>query len=315
MSWTGLTLGRRDVLYGLASTGVAATLGWSPFLLAQQGEREAPLMKPIPATGERIPAVGMGTWITFNVGELEAMRAQRAEVVAELFAQGGRIIDSSPMYGTSEAVVGYCLEQLDEPDDLFTATKVWTRMAEDGAAQMAESRRLWGIETFDLMQVHNLVDWQRHLPRLLDDKAQGRIRYVGVTTSHGSRHDELISIMRNEPIDFVQLTYNILDREPEDTILPLARERGIAVIANRPFRQKRLIERYQDKPLPDWADEIDCANWAQFLLKFIVSHPDVTCTIPATTRVDHMREDTGAMYGRQPDQAMRERMVRYVEQL
>ncbi|MCG7598766.1 aldo/keto reductase [Halomonas sp. McH1-25] len=306
---------RRRFLGGLVGTGAAAALGWSPLTLAQQSSRDDPLMKPIPATGERIPAIGMGTWITFNVGELEAMRAQRAGIVAELFAQGGRIIDSSPMYGTSEAVVGYCLEQLDEPDDLFAATKVWTRMADSGAAQMAESRRLWGVERFDLMQIHNLVDWQTHLPRLMDDKARGRIRYVGVTTSHGRRHDELMSIMRNEPIDFVQLTYNILDREPEDAILPLARERGIAVIANRPFRQKQLIERYRNEPLPEWAGEIDCANWPQFLLKFIVSHPDVTCTIPATTRVDHMREDTGAMYGRQPDQAMRERMVRYVEGL
>ncbi|TDX30857.1 secreted protein [Modicisalibacter xianhensis] len=313
MTRTFAHLTRRGFLGGLAASGAAAALGWTPLASAQQGEQ--PLMKPIPATGERVPAIGMGTWITFNVGELASLRAQRAEIVAELFARGGRIIDSSPMYGTAETVVGYCLDQLDEPDDLFAATKVWTRMADRGAAQMAESRRLWGVETFDLMQIHNLVDWQTHLPRLLDDKAQGRLRYIGITTSHGRRHEELMSIMRNEPIDFVQLTYNILDREPEKDILPLARERGIAVIANRPFRQKQLIARFENAPLPEWASEIDCANWPQFLLKFIVSHPDVTCTIPATTRVDHMREDTEAMYGRQPDQAMREQMVRHVERL
>ncbi|WP_244612973.1 aldo/keto reductase [Modicisalibacter radicis] len=315
-------MSRRRVLGGLACLGGLAGIAQLGPAWAQSASKadladrsQTVHTKPIPSSGEAIPVIGMGTWITFNVGEIESLRDQRAEIVRTLFEQGGRVIDSSPMYGTSEAVVGYCLAHVDTPDALFSATKVWTRMAAEGREQMAESRKLWGLDTFSLMQVHNLVDWQTHLPRLRDDKAAGRVRYIGVTTSHGSRHAELASIMRNEPLDFVQLTYNILDREAEETLLPLAAERGIAVIANRPFRQKALIRRYQGQPLPEWAGEIDCANWPQFLLKFIVSHPQVTCAIPATTRVEHMRENTGALYGRLPDAAMRERMVRYVENL
>lgn len=317
MSPARWTLSRRRFLGGMACAGGAAALGLPVTLSAQESSdrQGSPHMKPIPSTGEKIPVIGMGTWITFNVGDIEALRAQRAEIVRLLFEQGGRLIDSSPMYGTSEAVVGDCLARLAVPEDVFTATKVWTRMVDSGAAQMDESRELWGVKTFDLMQVHNLVDWKTHLPRLREEKERGRIRYIGVTTSHGRRHEELEKIMRNEPLDFVQLTYNIRDREAEERILPLAAERGIAVIANRPFRQKQLIERYQGDPLPEWANEIDCANWPQFLLKFIVSHPDVTCTIPATSQVEHMREDMGALYGRLPDAATRERMVRYVEEL
>lgn len=304
---------RRTFLGVLGCVGGAAILGIGPSRAAASGDE--PHSKPIPGSGESLPVIGMGTWITFNVGDIETLRAQRAEIVRTFFERGGAIIDSSPMYGTSEEVIGYCLERTSTSDELFAATKVWTRMADSGMQQMAKSRELWGVDTFDLMQVHNLVDWREHLRTLREEKERGRIRYIGVTTSHGRRHDELMTVMRNEPIDFVQLTYNILDREPETRILPLAAERGIAVIANRPFRQKRLIERFQGQPLPDWAGEIDCANWPQFLLKFIVSHPDVTCTIPATTQVEHMRENMGALYGRMPDRAMRERMVRYVESL
>ncbi len=310
-------LSRRAFLGILAHAGGMAALGIGPALASQGGTsgETTPHTKPIPASGETLPVIGMGTWITFNVGDVEALRTQRTEIVRTFFERGGHMIDSSPMYGTSEAVVGHGLEQSRNVDEVFAATKVWTRMGGDGPGQMAASRELWGVETFDLMQVHNLVGWQEHLPTLREEKARGRVRYIGVTTSHGRRHDELEAIMRNEPIDFVQLTYNILDREPEARLLPLAAERGIAVIANRPFRQKRLIERFQDQPLPEWAGEVDCENWPQFLLKFIVSHPHVTCTIPATSQVEHMRENMGALYGRMPDPAMRERMVRYVERL
>jgi diketogulonate reductase-like aldo/keto reductase len=180
---------------------------------------------------------------------------------------------------------------------------------------MEDSRAYWGLERFDLMQVHNLLNWEGHLETLHEDKAAGRIRYIGVTTSHGRRHEELEAIMTQQPLDAVQLTYNILDREAEQRLLPLAAERGLAVVANRPFRRKQLFSLFEQHPLPDWAGEIDCANWAQFLLKFVVSHPAVTCAIPATSRVDHMQENMGALYGRLPDAALRERMIRYAQSL
>lgn len=180
---------------------------------------------------------------------------------------------------------------------------------------MEEARQLWGIERFDLMQIHNLLGWEGHLETLLANKADGRIRYIGVTTSHGRRHGDFEQVMAEQPVDFVQFTYNILDRRAERRLLPLATERGLAVIANRPFRRGELFEHFARHPLPAWAEEIDCANWAQFFLKFIVSHPAVTCAIPATSRIDHMQENMGALYGRLPDQKMRERMIRYVESL
>jgi diketogulonate reductase-like aldo/keto reductase len=228
---------------------------------------------------------------------------------------GGQLIDSSPMYGSSEQVIGKAMEQLGRPAGLFAATKVWTSGWQAGIRQMERSRLLWGVEQFDLMQVHNLLDWQTHLATLKEWKADGRIRYLGVTTSHGRRHAELESIMQKEPLDFVQLTYNLVDREVEQRLLPLAAERGIAVLANRPFQGGGLFSRFRNRPLPEWADEIDCQNWAQFFLKFVISHPAVTCAIPATSQVAHMRENMGAAYGHLPEPAMRRRMLEYVNSL
>jgi diketogulonate reductase-like aldo/keto reductase len=273
------------------------------------------LTRAIPATGEQVPVIGMGTWITFNVGDDEALREQRTQVLQTFFERGGAVIDSSPMYGTSEEVIGHCLARIGDAGPLFSATKVWTPLKWFGPGQMEESRELWGIQRFDLMQIHNLLNWEGHLETLLEDKAAGRIRYVGITTSHGRRHDEFEKVMTEAPLDFVQFTYNVLDREAERRLLPLAAERGLAVLANRPFRRKQLFRLFERHPLPEWAAEIDCANWAQFFLKFIVSHPAVTCAIPATSRVDHMEENMGALYGRLPDAALRERMIRYVENL
>jgi diketogulonate reductase-like aldo/keto reductase len=303
-------LTRRDFIVSSAAAGLAAAAPWPSGVLAAEIRT-----KTIPATGEAIPAVGMGTWITFNVGEDIRARNQRTEVLRNFFAQGGGMIDSSPMYGSSEAVIGYGLDKLGPQPGLFSATKVWTPFGDSAAEQVSASERLWGVRPFDLMQIHNLVSWQTHMDTLLEMKKQGRIRYIGVTTSHGRRHRELERIMENEPIDFVQLTYNVLDREPESRLLPLARERGLAVIANRPFRRGALFDRYQHKPLPAWINEFDAANWAQFFLKFIISHPALTCAIPATTRVDHMLENMGALHGRLPDAEMRARMARYVEEL
>jgi len=301
---------RRRVLGALA--GGALSVGG---LLPAKGWANGTLLKTVPSTGERIPAIGMGTWITFNVGRDPGLVADRTEVLRTFLELGGGMVDSSPMYGSAEQVLGDARREIGDDANLFSATKVWTRSARRGPGQMAESRTLWGLERFDLMQVHNLLSWEEHIQTIRRDKAEGRVRYVGVTTSHGRRHDELEHILRTEPIDFVQLTYNILDREAEARLLPLATDRGIAVIANRPFRRKALITRFERHPLPEWAGEIQCGNWPQFLLKFIVSHPTVTCAIPATSRVEHMRQNMGALHGPQPDSAMRKRMIAYVESL
>ena len=269
----------------------------------------------IPATGERVPVIGMGSWITFDVGDDTGLRDQRTEVLRAFFNAGGAVIDSSPMYGSSEAVIGYGLKRIANKDALFSATKVWTPLQWLGVRQMKASGRLWGLDRFDLMQIHNMLDWEAHLETLIDWKADGRVRYIGMTTSHGRRHDALATVMAEQPLDFVQFTYNIVDREAERRLLPLAAEHGLAVIVNRPFRRGALFDLFDRHPLPDWAQEFECANWAQFFLKFIVSHPAVTCAIPATGRVDHMRENMGAARGRLPDAEMRARMIRYVESL
>jgi diketogulonate reductase-like aldo/keto reductase len=307
--------GRRRFLASLGALGLAA--GGLPSAAAQKAP-VAPvglIRRAVPKTGEALPVIGMGSWITFNVGNDPALRADRVKVLQTFFDRGGAVIDSSPMYGSSEEVIGHCLARLSNDGALFSATKVWTPLQWLGKRQMAESEQLWGTKRFDLMQVHNLLDWEGHLETLVDWKAEGRIRYIGMTTSHGSRHEELESIMRTQPIDFVQFTYNILDREAEARLLPLAAERGLGVLVNRPFRRGDLIDRFQSHPLPDWAAEFGAKTWPQFLLKFIVSHPSVTCAIPATSRVDHMAENMGACVGRLPDPATRTRMIQYVESL
>ncbi len=302
---------RRTLLRALAASGAATLL--SPSIgAAQQGPV---LTRMIPSSGEAVPLVGLGSWITFNVGDDVEARHACAEVMRTFFAAGGRMIDSSPMYGSSQAVIGYGLDRLGHPPALFAADKVWISAGDAGPQQIEESRRHWHIPRFDLLQVHNLRSWEAHLGTLFAMKEAGRLGYVGITTSEGRRHDELERVMREHPLDFIQVTYNVLDREVEERLLPLAAERGIAVIVNRPFRQGALTEALAKHPLPDWAAQIDCANWAQFLLKFAVSHPAVTCAIPATTRVDHVAENMGAARGRLPDDAMRARMIAYVESL
>ncbi len=290
-----------------------AALGLLPLLPGSSLAEDSPgtlLKKPIPSTGEIIPVIGMGTWITFNVGRSVELRNARTRVLETFFKRGGGMVDSSPMYGSAEEVLGYALDRLGRPQpSLFSATKVWTRSKREGVEQIADSHRLWGLKRFDLFQVHNLLVWEDQLATLLELKRKGSIRYVGITTSHGRRHSELARLVETQPIDFVQFTYNILDREAERVLLPLAKEKGVAVIANRPFQGGELFSAIAHKPLPQWAAEIDCRNWAQFLLKFIVSHPAVTCAIPATSRVAHMEENMGALHGRLPDAAMRRRMI------
>jgi diketogulonate reductase-like aldo/keto reductase len=257
--------------------------------------------------------VGLGTWITFNVGDDPRLKDECADVMAAFFDAGGRMIDSSPMYGSAQPVIGYGLQKLGQPKALFSAEKVWT--SGDGTAQIEETRALWGVPRFDLLQVHNLVDWETKLPLLFEMKAAGKLRYVGITTSEGRRHDLFEQIMRDHPLDFVQLTYNAVDREAEERLLPLAAERGIAVIVNRPFEQGALTRRLADEPMPDWANEIGATSWAQILLKFILAHPGVTAAIPATSRVDHVRENLAAAGGPLPDANLRARISAHVGDL
>jgi diketogulonate reductase-like aldo/keto reductase len=290
---------------GLAALGRDATAAVAPALT-----------KTIPASAEAIPVIGMGTWITFNVAPYTAARDQRVEVLRAFFEQGGRLVDSSPMYGLAEAAVGYCRDRLAGAPQLFSATKVWTPTKTAGIVQMNLSAKLWGLPRFDLMQVHNMVDWEAHLETLQEWKAQGRIRYIGITTSHGRRHDEMLEVIeRQRAFDFVQFSYSIGDREAEQRLLPAAAARGKAVIVNRPFRTGELFELVQGQPLPEWAATIGCRTWSQFFLKFVVSHPAVTCAIPATSSVEHMRENMAALGGPLPDAAQRQRMAEYFERV
>lgn len=299
----------RRRLIGSALAGAAVgSLPWWAYAAAR-GAVESALTRAIPSSGEPMPVIGLGSWITFNVGNDPRARDACADVVQAFFAGGGRMIDSSPMYGSSQPTIGYALARLGHPAALFSAEKVWEGDVAQGAAQMEASRAFWSVPRFDLMQVHNLVAWREHLPRLFDMKAAGRLRYVGITTSHGRRHADLAQIMATQPIDFVQLTYNLQDRAAEQRLLPLARERGIAVIVNRPYRGGSIARALGPERLPGWAAEIDCASWAQAALKFIVTHPAVTCVIPATSQVVHMTENLGAARGRQPDAALRVRIA------
>jgi len=312
-------VGRRGLLAGMVGAASLVALPVSGLTASAATGAGAlsdyPRTRQIPSTGEVVPVIGMGTWITFNVGYDDALRHERLKVARAFFEHGGGLIDSSPMYGSSEAVVGWCLQRISDTGTLFSATKVWSSLPFQGRWQMDESHRLWGVKRFDLMQIHNLLAWDWHLGNLRERKQDGRIRYIGVTTSHGRRHGELEEIMCTQPIDFVQLTYNVVDRAAEQRLLPLAAERGLGVVINRPFRGGWLPDYVQRHPLPDWATEIACRTWPELLLKFIISHPAVTCAIPATTRVVHMAENMAAARGPLPDAALRRRIVRHVESL
>ena len=277
--------------------------------------RQDLIKKTIPSSQKKISAIGLGSSRTFNVGNDPVSLDNVAEVMRHFFAGGGQLIDSSPMYGSSQAAIGYGLKKLSMQEKVFSAEKVWTWDTDEGPLQMETSRQLWGVKNFDLMQVHNLVGWQEHIKTLYQMKKQGNLKYIGITTSHGRAHDEFAEVMQSQQLDFVQLSYNILDREVEKRLLPLAQKRNIAVIVNRPFQRGDLIDELQGKLLPGWAKEIDCQSWPQFLLKFIISHPAVTCVIPATSQVKHVQDNMQAGYGRLPDQAMRQRMIGYVENI
>ena len=273
------------------------------------------LTRPIPATGEPMPVIGFGTWQTFDVGADRAALDQRRQVLEALFTAGGRMIDSSPMYGRAEAVVGALLKEMGARDKSFLATKVWTSGERAGIAQMRDSGAKLGAATIDLMQIHNLVDWRTHLKTLRAWKADGRFRYIGITHYTIPALDELAAIIAKEKIDFVQLGYSIGTRAAEQRLLPVAAERGVAVIANQPFDSGEAFQRVKGKALPEWAGEIDCSSWAQFLLKYIVSHPAVTCAIPGTASPAHARDNVAAGIGRLPDDRQRRRMAELWDKL
>ena len=270
------------------------------------------LRRPIPRTSESLPVIGLGTWQTFDVGRSESERAPLRDVLRELVRGGGNVVDSSPMYGQSERVVGDLAAVLALHKDLFLATKVWTSGREAGIRQMEQSFKLLRTKRMDLMQVHNLVDWRTHLATLRQWKEQGKVRYIGVTHYTASAYDDLARVLESEELDFVQINYSVAEREAERRILPLAAERRIAVLVNRPFAQAGLFRNVRDKSLPPWAKEIGCASWAQFFLKFVISHPAVTCAIPGTSKVEHLMENMQAGVAPLPDAAARERMARTV---
>ena len=273
------------------------------------------LRRPIPRTAESLPAIGLGTWQTFDVGSSESARAPLRDVLRELVRGGGNVVDSSPMYGQSEIVVGDLAAELNLHKELFLATKVWTSGREAGIRQMEQSFQHLRTKRMDLMQVHNLVDWRTHLVTLRQWKEQGKVRYIGVTHYTASAYDELAQVLKSEELDFVQINYSVMEREAEQQILPLAAERRIAVLVNRPFAQSGLFGKVRGKSLPAWAKEIGCASWAQFFLKFVVSHPTVTCAIPGTSNVQHLIDNMQAGTPPLPDQATRERMARLTSEL
>lgn len=272
-----------------------------------------PLLKrTIPRSTESLPVIGLGTWQTFDVPAQKSAREPLKLVLREFVQRGGSVIDSSPMYGNSEAVVGDLTADLGIRKQLFLATKVWTHGREAGVQQMEESFRRLRTQQIDLMQVHNLVDWRTHLLTLRRWKDQSRIRYIGVTHYTASAYDDLAGVLESEDLDFVQVNYSIAERVAERRILPLAKERQIAVLINRPFAEGALFRKVRGKPLPDWAKRIGCSTWSQFFLKFIISHPAVTCAIPATSKVDHLLDNMQAGIGPLPDPDMRQQMARYV---
>ena len=272
------------------------------------------LQRIIPSSRESIPVIGLGTWIKFDV----TSRSEKERLVnnVKLFSEnGGKLIDTSPMYGNAEKVIGEVTQQAGIPDNFFYATKVWTSGKEAGIQQMQSSMQKMQRQVMDLVQVHNLVDWKTHLRTLRKWKEEGKVRYIGITHYTTSYHDELEKIIRNEKIDFVQFNYSIGVRNAERSLLPTARERDVAVIINEPFEKGNLFKRVKGKPLPEWAAENGINTWAQFFLKYIIAHPDVTCVIPATSNPKNLLDNLNAGNGKIPDETLRKKMVKYFEGL
>ncbi|NTX10004.1 aldo/keto reductase [Myxococcus sp. CA056] len=302
---------RRDVL--TAGLGAALLPGQT------RAEKPAPTVKtsmrtrPIPKSGEALPVIGLGTWQTFDVGTSAAERAPLKQVLQRFLDSGARLIDSSPMYGRAERVVGDVLASLADAPKPFLATKVWTTGREAGLAQLETSVKDMGRGHMDLFQVHNLVDWRTHLPVLREWKAQGRVRYVGITHYARSAFDDLERLLREQTLDFIQLPYSLAERDAEKRLLPAAAEHGVAVLVMQPFATGQLFRQVKGRALPSWAADFDCASWAQFFLKFILGHPAVHCPLPATSNPEHVADNVRAGFGRLPDAKTRERMARVLD--
>lgn len=295
-------MNRRESILRLTSLGLFPFTGWS-FMDNTLAKRK------IPSSGEELPCVGIGTWQTFDVGNSKPERDQLKEVLKKFTEQNGSVIDSSPMYGSSEKVAGDLSTELTINNKLFIATKVWTTGENEGIRQMTNSFSLLQRNVIDLMQIHNLVDWQIHLKTLRNWKEEGKIRYIGLTHYTDSAHDTVASIIKNNPVDFIQINYNLLDRHAEERLLPFALERKTAVLINRPFEEGALFSRVKGKPLPEWAAEFDCSSWAQLFLKFILANPAVTCVIPGTSKVNHLLDNLQAGTGKLPGQEHIRKMV------
>jgi diketogulonate reductase-like aldo/keto reductase len=307
---TRMTRRKATHLIGVGAAGLCLPLRASA--ADAKTETSAMLTRAIPSSGEKLPVIGLGTWQAFDVDLTSDSRRQLGDVLSLFVKLGGRVIDMSPMYGRAEEVIGELTTALGIQDKIFLATKVWTRGKENGIKSMERSMALLRAKKIDLMQVHNLIDVQTHLATLREWKAQGRIRYLGITHYEAGAFAEVEKIMRTEKLDFVQINYSIMEREAEEQLLPLAQQRGIAVVVNRPFGGGDLFGRTRSKPLPDWAAEFDCHSWAQFFLKWIVANSAVTCAIPATDKPQHIEDNMMGGIGRLPDAKMRQRMVEFV---
>jgi len=310
-----MTLSRRDLVKIGASASAALALGVRPVLGRGSRDPLTLIVRPIPSTGEEIPVVGIGTARRYDVGTSAAERVPLRETVALFRDLGGKLIDTAPSYGNAETVVGDLVAELGFRDQLFLATKVRKEGLDEGLAEIERSFGLLKTDTFDLLQVHNLVDVDTQLATLRELKESGRVRYIGMTTSSARQYEQFADVMRSEDMDFIQVNYSLASREAATEILPLARDRGMAVLINLPFGRGRLFSAVGDRPLPDWTVEFDCESWGQFFLKYIVGHPAVTCVIPGTAKPHYATDNMGAARGRLPDAAMRTKMEEFYDGL
>lgn len=297
---------RRDALIAGAALGVAPIVG--------RAEERNMINRPIPASSERLPVIGLGTYMVFDIDSTPAEMAKRREIVELLFGEGGSVIDTSPMYNRSEAVIGDIIESGVPREPMFIATKVWTDGRDAGIEQMERSAELMNTNIIDLMQVHNLRDTRTHMKTIHEWQEQGRIRYNGLTHYRASALDALEAEVRQHRPQFVQINYSLGEREADARFLPLAQDMGVAVLINRPFQSGALFRAVKGMELPGWAADF-AASWGQFFLKFIISHPAVTCVIPATSKPHHMRDNLEAGFGELPDATTRKRMIDFIKQL
>jgi diketogulonate reductase-like aldo/keto reductase len=306
---------RREAARLIGASAAALLLPIDALRGQARGESSRMLTRAIPSSGEKLPVIGLGTWQTFDVGPSPAEREPLEQILSLFVKFGGKVIDSSPMYGRAEEVIGELVAKLGLRDALFLATKVWTRGKQAGIESMERSLTRLRTKRIDLIQVHNLVDVETHLATMREWKTQGRIRYLGITHYESGGYAAVEKVLRAEQLDFLQINYSIMEREAEQRILPLAQERKVAVIINRPFGGGDLFRRVRAKPLPDWAAEFDCKSWAQFFLKWIIANPVATCAIPATNNPKHLEDNMQAGMGRLPDAQMRQRMIEFVRSL